>query len=475
MSEKNTLVFTIDAQITPSDYTSLVDFIYQNYVTPNLKNFTNVVRSVSETGCFLYFTAVDPDRKWYIDVQISIGKPIDVRMLLSSSEVPESAVRWLRSNLVTAVRFFEEQRRKTTVYFTWVEGEEIIPERVLEARKNFVYRMFSESMLLLFILFTSLSIILFLILGSYAPIALVLMQFTLILFSDRIIGRMGDWRITEKNPMIHVFQYNIPVSEYKSFLNKHGVEIFSKIKKDIYSRTLALRKPINYETCAEVLSQYGLECNPEKASAKIVNLYEIVKQAAERFELPVPRIVVSNTTLPNAAASGPWPRRGVILVTTGLLVQLDEREILSVIGHEFSHLKGRDPLIFFLLTSIEYLLRFYVFWPLLYFLGYFYLILALGAVYFIAKFFESKADLESAIRIGEPQTLANALRKIGFRRLQLETRREYAIQEWVGWDPHPPLYFRISRLESLEEPGKIRHPLIRSIKDNIRGFLEIIG
>jgi len=475
MDNKNILTFTIDAQITPSDYAVLVDFIYQNYIVPNLKYFTNVVRSVSETEHSLYFTAVDPDRKWYVDVQIKIGKPIDVKMVLSSEEAPVPAVHWLRSNIVTVVRFFEEQRRKTTVYFTWVEGEDIIPERILEARKNLVYRMFSESMLLLFILFTSLSIVFFLILGFYAPIALVLMQFTLILFSDRIIGRMGDWRITEKNPLIHVFQYNIPVSEYKSFLNRHGAEIFSKIKKEIYSRTLALKKPISYETCAEILSQYGLECSPEKASAKIMNIYGIVKQAAEKFELPVPKIVVSNTTLPNAAASGPWPSRGVILITTGLIVQLEEREILSVIGHEFSHLKGRDPLALFLLTSLEYLLRFYVFWPLLYFLGYFYLILALGAVYFIAKFFESKADLESAIRIGEPQTLANALRKIGFRRLQLEAQRGYAVQEWIGWDPHPPLYFRISRLESLKEPEKIRHPLIRSIKDNILGFLKIIG
>lgn len=90
--------------------------------------------------------------------------------------------------------------------------------------------------------------------------------------------------------------------------------------------------------------------------------------------------------MPNAAASDPYPSRGVILVTTGLLVQLEEKELLSVIGHEFSHLKGRDPLILFFLASMEYLLRFYVFWPLLYVLGYFYLLLALGIVYFIAKF-----------------------------------------------------------------------------------------
>ncbi|MGQ9479632.1 MAG: M48 family metalloprotease, partial [Thermoproteota archaeon] len=158
-----------------------------------------------------------------------------------------------------------------------------------------------------------------------------------------------------------------------------------------------------------------------------------------------------------------------------LLARLDENEVISVLGQEFSHLKGRDPKVLFLISSLEYLLRFYVFWPLFYILGYLYLFLALGAVYFVAKFFESKADLEAAIMIGDSRTLANALRKIGFRRLQLESSKLYAFQEWLSWDPHPPLYFRIRRLEGLGDPSKIRHPLIRSIKDNIMGFLELVG
>ncbi|MEM2940754.1 MAG: M48 family metalloprotease [Thermoproteota archaeon] len=475
MAEKTTLVFNIDTQIAPSDYAGLVDFIYKNYILPNIQYFTNIVKNVFEDECFIYFTVVDPERRAYVDIQMKIKNPIEVKMVISSKEVSEDAILLLRNNLTAAVRLFEEQRRRTTLYFAWLEGEEVIPERIETTRKNFIYRMFSESMLLLFILFTAFSILLFMFLGQYAPLALVALQLIMILFSDKIIGRIGDWRVTQKNPLIHVFQYYIPVSQYKSFLNKYGKDIFFKIKRDIYGKTLASGKPISHEACAEALSQYGLECTVENASIKTVNLYEVVKEAADRFRLPIPKIVVSNTIMPNAAASGPWPSRGIILVTTGLLVQLNEKEALSVLGHEFSHLKGRDPLILFLLTSLEYLLRFYVFWPLLYLFGYFYILFALGVVYFIAKFFESKADLESAIRIGEPQTLANALRKIGFHRLQLETTRGYALQEWIGWDPHPPVYFRIARLESLKEPEKIKHPLIRSIKDNIHGFLEILG
>jgi len=248
-----------------------------------------------------------------------------------------------------------------------------------------------------------------------------------------------------------------------------------KIKAEIYERTLAIGKAVDCETVNEVFSRYGFTCRYENMSTKSVNVYEIVKKAAEKFGLPIPKIVIANTILPNAAASGPYPSRGIVLITSGLLVQLEEDEILSVVGHEFSHLKGRDPLLLFALTAVEYLLRVYVFWPFLLFFGYFYLFFALTAVYFIAKFFEAKADLEAAVRIGRPKVLAEALRKIGFRRLQFERMPAYRIQEWLGWDPHPPLYFRISRLERIQDVTRIKHPFIQSIKDNLSGFLEALG
>jgi heat shock protein HtpX len=91
-------------------------------------------------------------------------------------------------------------------------------------------------------------------------------------------------------------------------------------------------------------------------------------------------------------------------------------------------------------------------------------------IYFIAKFFEARADLMSAIVMGKPKILAEALEKIGFKRLLYERLPSYRFQEWLSLDPHPPIYFRVSRLEKLEVPVKIRHPLIQSAKDVINGF-----
>jgi heat shock protein HtpX len=214
-------------------------------------------------------------------------------------------------------------------------------------------------------------------------------------------------------------------------------------------------------------------------SAKKVTVYTLVKKVADKFGFPMPKIVVSNTMVPNAAASGPSPSRGIVLVTTGILVQLEEEELVSVLGHEFGHLKGRDPLILYGLTVAEFLFRFYVLFPLFpvifsSFLFIFYFWAVMTVIFFIAKFFEARADLVSAITMGQPEVLAGALEKIGFQRLLYERKPSFRLQEWVGLDAHPPIYFRVSRLQNLKEPVKTKHPLIQSIKDVMSEFLKSI-
>jgi len=164
-----------------------------------------------------------------------------------------------------------------------------------------------------------------------------------------------------------------------------------------------------------------------------------------------------------------------MIITSGLLIQLDEDEVLSVIGHEFSHLKGRDPLVLSTMFMTIYLLRVYVFWPVILYFGFLYLLAEMSMLYFIAKFFEARADLESAIKIGTPEVLAGALRKIGFRKIQLERVPSNRLGGWLGMDPHPPISFRIARLESLKDISGIRHPFIRSAIDSVKGLLASLG
>jgi len=400
--------------------------------------------------------------------------------MTSSEDVSMEFVEEVKQDLVIAVQFFEEKIRQSTLYFAWREGEEVLPEKLHGKEKKTLNRLLLETQIFLFIIFITASIFLFAVFALFdviwlAPIILIAFQFIIVLNSDKIIARIGDWRITADNPSIHILQYHLPADEFDAFKKKYSRDMLLEMKKEIHENTLAMGKPIDCETAQKVFLKHGLECRPEDMSTKTVNVYQLVKTVAEKFNFSIPKILVSNTMLPNAAASGPSPSRGVVLITTGLFVQLEEDEIQSVLGHEFGHLKGRDPLILFAITAAEYLLRFYILFglfPILFFSGIsiLYLLFVMGVIYFVAKFFEARADLVSAQVMGQPEVLAEALEKIGFRRLQFERSPSYRVQEWLSWDPHPPIYFRVERLEKMQSPEKAKHPLLQSIKDVIRGL-----
>jgi heat shock protein HtpX len=298
-----------------------------------------------------------------------------------------------------------------------------------------------------------------------------------VFYSNKIIARTGDWTIAKDNPTIHFLEYQPPIGSLGTIDDYRQIppEQLVAIKKEVYDEIVAKRGAIDCEEAEEIFSKYNVSCKQGSLTAKKIDVYALVKKVADRFGFKVPKIVISNTMVPNAAASGPSPSRGIVLITTGLLVQLEEPEIVSVLGHEFGHLKGRDPLILFGLMSAEFLIRFYVLLsliPILFgtFLFFIYFFAVLTMIFFIAKFFEARADLTSAIMMGQPKVMASALEKIGFHRLLFERAPSFRFQEWVGLDSHPPIYFRIERLQNLEEPVQIKHPLIQSMKEVFKGF-----
>jgi heat shock protein HtpX len=467
--------FNIDTEVTPAYYEELIKYTCQNYVLPDVKRFTNVSQSSFDGTYVLSFTALDPNGKWHVNVEVKTGKPIQISMQRSDAGVPQVVLDRLREDLIIFIQYFEEMLRRSTLYFAWVEGKEVVPEKSPFRRARLIERILFGNILFLFMIMTVISIVLFLVIDYYAALVLVAGQFLIVIFADKLIGTMADWAVTEQNPKVHILQCHLPAQERLQFQQKYPREKLLQMKKEIYDKTIALGKPVECETAREVMAKHGLECSPENMGTKTVDVYQLVQETTDKFNLHVPKIALSNTMVPNAAASGPSPSHGIVLITTGLLVQLEEKEIRTVLGHELSHLKSRDPFVLSGIVSAEYLFRVFVlvnYFPVfLTYFGLFYLLFILFAIYFVAKFFEARADLESAIKIGNPKVLAEALRKIGFRRLQFERSRAYRLQEWITWNPHPPLYFRIARLEKMEKtPIEVKHTLIQSAKDCIRGF-----
>jgi len=474
MSGSTTVSFNIETEVTPAYYEELLKYTYQQYLQPSSQLFSNIKQTSVNGEYSLGFTFLEPEGRGRVDVSVKTGKPIQVTMTPSDIGVPKSALDRLKEDLIIVVQFFEERIRRSTLYFAWVQGKDVVAEKSPFRRARIIERVFFGNILFLFGLLFAISIVLFILIGLWAAIVLVVGQFLTVLFADRLIGAMSDWSVTAQNPTVHILQYHLPAQERATFAKKYSREKLLQMKNDIYDKTIAVGKPIECETARDAMSKYGLECSPENMATKTVNVYELVEKTTQKYALPMPRMVLSNTMIPNAAAAGPSPKHGIVLITTGLLVQLDEEEILSVLGHELSHLGSRDPFVLFGLVTGEYLFRVFVLLPFLANFGflfiYLYLIAILGAIYFVAKFLEARADLESAIKMGNPKVLAGALRKIGFRRLQFERNPSYRLQEWITWDPHPPIYFRVERLEKFEPTREVKHTLVQSAKDCIRGF-----
>jgi heat shock protein HtpX len=476
--------YRITPEVPPSYYEKLFDFMYTQYLLPQKARFTDIIRETNSQGDKLTYFVTDSKGNQIVQVEVKSGTPFELKINPLEPSVTQTALEEAKQDVLIAMQTFAQNVRSATVYFAWREGEEIVPEAYTKPEKSF-NRFFIETQILFFVVFIVFGMAIFITIAAVspgafliAPLILIAIQFAFVFYSNRFIARTADWHITQNNPIIHFLEYYLPVSAKGDFNKTYPRETLLKIKKEIYDEIISKKGEVDCQAAQQIFLKYGVPCELDNLKAKRVNVYDLVKSIADRFRFPMPKIVVSNTMVPNAAASGPSPSRGLVLITTGLLVRLNDEEVLSVLGHEFGHLRGRDPLILYGLVSAEFLFRFYVLLPLLpviftsfLFIAYFWAIMVV--IFFIAKFFEARADLVSAMIVGTPEILANSLEKIGFQRLLYERTPSFRIQEWLGLDPHPPIYFRVDRLEKIS-PEKIKHPLLESIRDVIGGFFATL-
>ena len=97
-----------------------------------------------------------------------------------------------------------------------------------------------------------------------------------------------------------------------------------------------------------VLKMYGaVEINADNnyGNGQFKSYYTMVKDLAERAQLPMPRVFVINESQPNAFATGRNPENAAVAATTGIMQILDARELRGVMAHELAHVKNRDTLI----------------------------------------------------------------------------------------------------------------------------------
>ncbi|MDD2643544.1 MAG: zinc metalloprotease HtpX [Methanobacteriaceae archaeon] len=154
------------------------------------------------------------------------------------------------------------------------------------------------------------------------------------------------------------------------------------------------------------------------------NIYQMVEELALAADVPMPKIGISETNIPNAFAYGRTRRSGHICVTRGILGVVNRDELKAVLGHEMGHLKHNDMVITTLVSAIP-MICYYVALSTMFqgdndngagiILGLIAMVCyALGQliVLFISRTREYYADQASVEFGNQPQYLASALYKL---------------------------------------------------------------
>ena len=218
-------------------------------------------------------------------------------------------------------------------------------------------------------------------------------------------------------------------------------------------------------------------------------LFAMVERVATKAGMPMPKVAVIDSMVPNAFATGRNPKNALVAVTVGIRQRLSDRELEAVMAHEIAHVRNRDMRVLavanFLVTVTSFLMTM-LFWNMLFggfgrrqqgggmMLVYLVTILVyfLGQLLVLAltRYREYGADHSGAEISGDPGALANALEKISgsmaripdedLRKLQTASAFMIIPAALKGesamnlFSTHPPVEDRVRRLRELERRAR---------------------
>jgi heat shock protein HtpX len=212
-------------------------------------------------------------------------------------------------------------------------------------------------------------------------------------------------------------------------------------------------------------------------------LHRTVEKLCKEADLPLPKIAIMQSPVPNAFATGRSPKHAVVACTDSIMRLLNKEELEAVLAHELAHVKNRDILTMTLASFIAMIASMIM--QSFFFSAMFggrnregsggtiiiwiisIVVYAVSTLLLLAlsRYREFAADRGSALITKNPKALMSALSKISGRmdavppeaKAKVEAANAFFIIPAISGrsfmellSTHPPLEKRIANLEKIE-------------------------
>jgi heat shock protein HtpX len=211
-------------------------------------------------------------------------------------------------------------------------------------------------------------------------------------------------------------------------------------------------------------------------------LHLMVEKLCREAGLPLPKIAIMQSPVPNAFATGRNPKHAVVACTDSIIRLLPRDELEAVLAHELSHVKNRDILTMtmasFIAMIASMIMQSFFFsalfggrnreggsWIVIWIVSIIVYTISTLLILALSRYREFAADRGSALITRNPRALISALNKISGRmeavpaeaKAKVEGANAFFIIPALSgntimelFSTHPPLEKRIANLEKVE-------------------------
>ena len=211
-------------------------------------------------------------------------------------------------------------------------------------------------------------------------------------------------------------------------------------------------------------------------------LHMMVDKLCKEAGLPIPKVAIMQSPVPNAFATGRNPKHAVVACTDSIMRLLSRDELEAVLAHELAHVKNRDILTMtmasFIAMIASMIMQSFLFsalfggrnreggsWIIVWIVSLVVYALSTLLILALSRYREFAADRGSALITRNPRALISALNKISGRmevvpanaKAKIEGANAFFIIPALSgnaimemFSTHPPLEKRIVNLEKVE-------------------------